>query len=47
MAKITRNGKSYDSADVNCSINGVDIEVTTLTYGNEQEHQLNWTLGSK
>lgn len=46
MAKITRNGKSYDSVDVKCNINGVDIEVTSLTYGNEQEHQLNWTLGS-
>jgi len=47
MAKITRNGKTYDSVDVKCSINGVDIEVTSLTYGNEQENQLNWTLGSK
>ena len=46
MAKITRNGKSYDSVDVKCNINGVDIEVTSLTYVNEQEHQLNWTLGS-
>ena len=46
MAKITRNGKSYASVDVKCNINGVDIEVTSLTYGNEQEHQLNWTLGS-
>ena len=46
MAKITRNGKSYDSVDVKCNINGVDIEVTSLTYGNEQEHKLNWTLGS-
>ena len=46
MAKITRNGKSYDSVDVKCNINAVDIEVTSLTYGNEQEHQLNWTLGS-
>ena len=46
MAKITRNGKSYDSVDVKCNINSVDIEVTSLTYGNEQEHQLNWTLGS-
>lgn len=46
MAKITRNGKSYDSVDVKCNINTVDIEVTSLTYGNEQEHQLNWTLGS-
>ena len=46
MAKITRNGKSYDSVDAKANINGVDLEVTSLTYGNEQEHQLNWTLGS-
>lgn len=46
MAKITRNGKSYDSVDVKANINGIDLEVTSLTYGNEQEHQLNWTLGS-
>ena len=47
MAKITRNGKTYDSVDVKCFINGIQLEVTSLTYGNEQEHQLNWTLGSK
>ncbi len=46
MAKITRNGKAYDSVDVKCSLNGIDLEVTSLTYGNEQEHQLNWTIGS-
>lgn len=46
MATINRNGKAYDSADVEAFINGVPIEVTSLTYGNEQEHQLNFTLGS-
>lgn len=46
MAKVTKNGKTYDSVDVKCNINGIPIEVTSLTYGNEQEHQLNWTLGS-
>lgn len=45
MAEITRNGKAYDSADVEVFMNGVLVEVTTATYGNEQEHQLNWTLG--
>jgi hypothetical protein len=45
MTEITRNGKAYDSADVEVFINGVPVEVTTATYGNEQEHQLNWTLG--
>lgn len=45
MADITRNGKAYDSVDCECFINGVTIEITSATYGNEQEHQLNWTLG--
>ena len=45
MAKITRNGKAYDSADVECFMNGVPIDIASATYGNEQEHQLNWTLG--
>lgn len=47
MAKITRNGKAYDSADVEVFINGVAVEVTTATYGNEEENQLNYTLGKK
>ena len=47
MARINRNGKAYDSADVYVQINGVPIEVKSLEYGNEQEHQLNHTLGSK
>ncbi len=46
MAKITRNGKAYDSADVHVQINGVPIEVKSISYGNEQEHQLNHTLGA-
>ncbi|MGU9939355.1 hypothetical protein ACTS9D_11910 [Empedobacter brevis] len=46
MATINRNGKTYDSVDVTAFIDGIPIEVTSLTYGNEQEHQLNWTLGS-
>ena len=45
MAEITRNGKAYDSVDCEAFINGVPVEITTATYGNEQEHQLNWTLG--
>lgn len=45
MADITRNGKAYDSVDCECFINGVTTEITTANYGNEQEHQLNWTLG--
>ncbi|PTT14269.1 hypothetical protein DBR27_04300 [Flavobacterium sp. HMWF030] len=45
MAEITRNGKAYDSADVEVFINGVPVEVTSATYGNEEENQLNYTLG--
>ncbi|URC13947.1 hypothetical protein [Flavobacterium sp. B183] len=46
MATVTRNGKAYDSADVEVFIEGVTIEVTSITYGNEQENQLNYTLGN-
>lgn len=46
MAEIIRNGKAYDSVDVKCQMNGIPIEVTTLSYGNTQEHQLNHTLGA-
>ncbi|CAA0144737.1 conserved hypothetical protein [Tenacibaculum maritimum] len=45
MATINRNGKAYDSADVKVQINGVPIEVSKLSYSNEQEHQLNYSLG--
>lgn len=44
MADITRNGKAYDSADCEAFINGVPIEISSATYGNEQEHQLNYGL---
>ena len=46
MAEIIRNGKAYDSVDVKVQMNGIPIEVTTLTYGNAQEHQLNHTMGA-
>lgn len=46
MSEITRNGKAYDSADCECFMNGIPIDVTSATYGNEQEHQLNYALGS-
>ena len=45
MSDIIRNGKAYDSVDVKVYINGVPLEVKSLSYGNEQEHQLNHTLG--
>ncbi|MFJ1492563.1 hypothetical protein, partial [Capnocytophaga canis] len=41
---INRNGKAYDSADVKVQINGVPLEVKSITYSNEQEHQLNHGL---
>lgn len=47
MADINRNGKAYDSADVTVQINGVPINVKSVSYGNEQEHQVNHTLSEK
>ncbi|OWP87868.1 hypothetical protein [Flavobacterium columnare] len=47
MADLIRNSKAYDSADVKVQINGVPIEVKSISYGNEQEHQLNHSLGAK
>ncbi|MGP1479318.1 MAG: hypothetical protein ACTTJI_06495 [Capnocytophaga sp.] len=47
MADINRNGKAYDSADVRVQINGIPINVSSISYGNAQEHQLNHTLGAK
>lgn len=46
MADIIRNGKAYDSVDVKVQMNGIPIEVTSLIYGNEKEHQLNHTMGA-
>lgn len=46
MSTVIRNSKAYDSADVSVQINGVPIEVKSISYGNEQEHQLNHTLGA-
>lgn len=47
MSGINRNGKAYDSADVKVQINGVPLEVKSISYGNEQEHQLNYGLDSR
>jgi hypothetical protein len=44
---IYRNGKAYDSGDVVITMfGGIDYEVTEITYGTEQEHQANHSLGS-
>lgn len=45
MSEIIRNSKAYDSADVNVQINGVPIDVKKISYGNTQDHQLNYGLG--
>jgi len=48
MAQITKNGKAYDSADVIITLLGnVPNEVYDLKYGSSDEHQLNYTIGSK
>lgn len=47
MANITRNGKAYDSADVQVFIEGIEFfEVIDLKYSNAQEHQLNHSLAA-
>lgn len=46
MADVIRNGKSYDSGDVKVFINGINIQAIKITYGKEQEHQLNYTLSN-
>lgn len=57
MAKVIKNNKSYDSADVDVTALGNIIsEVEELTYNTEQEHQVNhglkrdaqsWSQGKK
>lgn len=47
MAKIKVGDKAYDSGDVVITLLGNSPnEVTEITYGVEQEHQLNYGLGS-
>lgn len=47
MSVVNRNGKAYDSGDVVIALFGrIDLEVTEITYGSEQEHQPNYSLGS-
>ncbi len=47
MADVNRGGKAYDSADVKVQINGVPLNVKSISYGNEQEHQLNYGLSKQ
>ncbi|MBI9063281.1 MAG: hypothetical protein JEZ14_14970 [Marinilabiliaceae bacterium] len=47
MSLIRKNGKAYDGGDVQIAMFGsLSYEVTELTYGTEQEHQHNHSLGS-
>ncbi|SHK69718.1 hypothetical protein [Epilithonimonas mollis] len=46
MSDIIVNSKAYDSVDVKVFIEGVQLNVKSFTYGNEQDTQLNHTLGA-
>ena len=47
MSTITKNGKSYASADVQVSMFGsIDYEVTKLSYSVSQSNTANYSLGS-
>jgi len=47
MSLIKRNGKAYDSGDVQIAMFGsIDYEVTEIEYNTEQEHKKNHSLGS-
>jgi hypothetical protein len=44
---VRKNGKAYDSGDVSVSFFGyVEDEFSEITYGTEQEHQLNHSLNN-
>ncbi len=47
MSTVRKNGRAYDAGDVVISMfASVGYEVTDISYGTEQEHQLNHSLGS-
>lgn len=47
MPLIRKNGKAYDSGDVVIVMDGILIdEVKDITYGTEQEHQVNHSLSN-
>lgn len=47
MAVISRQGKTYDDADVQIAMLGsIDYEVTKISYSTEQAHTANYSLGS-
>ena len=46
--KLRRDGKAYDGGDATITALGqIWEEVTAIEYGSTQEHQKNWTLGSR
>lgn len=48
MSTIRKNGKQYDSGDVEVAIMGIlEEEVLDITYDTNQEHQLNHSLRNK
>lgn len=46
MVRIIKNNKAYDSGDVFVFINGIPTDITEISYGTDQEHQLNYTLAN-
>lgn len=43
MAKVIKNNKAYDSADLESFIEGAPFEWDSISYNSEQEHQVNHT----
>ena len=46
MSTIRKNGKSYDSGDVNVEMLNNLVDAIEIEYSTEQEHQQNFSLGS-
>ncbi len=46
MSNIIRNNKAYDSGDAVTTLNGVPVDFSEITYGSDQEHQVNHGLGN-
>lgn len=48
MAQIRKDGKAYDSGDVQVIINGIpEDEVVDITYNTTQAHQKNFSLANR
>src|SRR5688500_4363863 len=46
MTTVKKDGKAYDSGDAQITMLGsTESEITEITYGHDQEHQLNYALG--